>query len=420
MADVRARPASEADYELRHDLPAADNRDIERGWTTTDETADHRPQSVPDRSACCEVVAIVQLDRGPSRPSSTCATRTWTTTCPASRSRSPSNRGAATQRSPSICAIPERRRSSTRFPSTSRTAAFVELPESMTNERRIFVASRHEGPPHRRRAAASELRAASTSPRDGRTALRGLRCRAELCRQLRLRDGQRAGEFEYRLRRRGAQPFRAPCDLPVRERHEQEHRLASVRMPQWLVQALREKEADYAAALDNRALTIDGVTVFRDHADPQQFWYLPGPVALARRPADGRIRFLLPEVQAGARQHEPWRWVPDLRGDPEAGPETERRILARLASVSGGPRGSPRSRSMTARSSASPSISRAAAERGSRRATHPVPFGRSRPSWVRSSPPCRPTTRPHSAWNYPLKGPPCWNRPSRSAPRRSV
>jgi len=32
-----------------------------------------------------------------------------------------------------------------------------------------------------------------------------------------------------------------------------------------------------------RALTIDGISVFRDHADPNQFWYLPGPVTLARR-----------------------------------------------------------------------------------------------------------------------------------------
>ena len=32
-----------------------------------------------------------------------------------------------------------------------------------------------------------------------------------------------------------------------------------------------------------KPLTIDGLTVFRDHADPNQFWYLPGPVSLARR-----------------------------------------------------------------------------------------------------------------------------------------
>jgi len=32
-----------------------------------------------------------------------------------------------------------------------------------------------------------------------------------------------------------------------------------------------------------KPLTINGLTVFRDHADPNQFWYLPGPVSLARR-----------------------------------------------------------------------------------------------------------------------------------------
>ncbi len=32
-----------------------------------------------------------------------------------------------------------------------------------------------------------------------------------------------------------------------------------------------------------RAMTVDGISVFRDHADPNQFWYLPGPVRLARR-----------------------------------------------------------------------------------------------------------------------------------------
>ena len=36
--------------------------------------------------------------------------------------------------------------------------------------------------------------------------------------------------------------------------------------------------------------TIDGVTVFPDHADPEQWWYLPGPVALSRR-EDGRANF---------------------------------------------------------------------------------------------------------------------------------
>lgn len=40
-----------------------------------------------------------------------------------------------------------------------------------------------------------------------------------------------------------------------------------------------------------RALTIDGLSVFRDHADPNQFWYLPGPVTLARREGDNQPAF---------------------------------------------------------------------------------------------------------------------------------
>jgi hypothetical protein len=40
-----------------------------------------------------------------------------------------------------------------------------------------------------------------------------------------------------------------------------------------------------------KPLSIDGVAVFRDHADPNQFWYLPGPVALARKPQTERAAF---------------------------------------------------------------------------------------------------------------------------------
>lgn len=45
--------------------------------------------------------------------------------------------------------------------------------------------------------------------------------------------------------------------------------------------------------LGKQALTIEGVQVYRDHADPNQFWYLPGPLQLVRRPADGRPDFTL-------------------------------------------------------------------------------------------------------------------------------
>jgi hypothetical protein len=51
--------------------------------------------------------------------------------------------------------------------------------------------------------------------------------------------------------------------------------------------------------------TVEGVTVFPDHADPKQYWYLPGPVALSRR-SDGRanfsyIKFKPAAVQGGVK-----------------------------------------------------------------------------------------------------------------------
>ena len=36
--------------------------------------------------------------------------------------------------------------------------------------------------------------------------------------------------------------------------------------------------------LGSRTFTVSGVTVYGDHADPDQFWYIPAPVRIARRP----------------------------------------------------------------------------------------------------------------------------------------
>jgi hypothetical protein len=41
----------------------------------------------------------------------------------------------------------------------------------------------------------------------------------------------------------------------------------------------------------DKPLNVGGTAVFRDHADPNQFWYLPGPVQLARRPDSNRAAF---------------------------------------------------------------------------------------------------------------------------------
>ena len=47
--------------------------------------------------------------------------------------------------------------------------------------------------------------------------------------------------------------------------------------------------------LSSDSLTVDGVTVFPDHADPNQFWYLPAPVSLAMLPGGTEPQFLLIE-----------------------------------------------------------------------------------------------------------------------------
>ncbi len=47
--------------------------------------------------------------------------------------------------------------------------------------------------------------------------------------------------------------------------------------------------------LSTDSLTVDGVTVFPDHADPNQFWYLPAPVSLEKQPGSDEPQFLLIE-----------------------------------------------------------------------------------------------------------------------------
>jgi hypothetical protein len=52
--------------------------------------------------------------------------------------------------------------------------------------------------------------------------------------------------------------------------------------------------------------TVDGITVFPDHADKNQFWYLPGPVTLEKQDGTGEPEFLLtmfaPDVAASGVQ----------------------------------------------------------------------------------------------------------------------
>lgn len=43
----------------------------------------------------------------------------------------------------------------------------------------------------------------------------------------------------------------------------------------------------------SETFTVDGITVFPDHSDSNQFWYLPGPVGLAKLPDSDEPQFLL-------------------------------------------------------------------------------------------------------------------------------
>jgi hypothetical protein len=86
--------------------------------------------------------------------------------------------------------------------------------------------------------------------------------------------------------------------------------------------------------LGKAAITVDGITVFADHRDKNQFWYLPGPVGLARNREDNRRMLSLIK----------YRNIPTERGDLGGGfmtfetnlrlpDETESKILSELAEV---------------------------------------------------------------------------------------
>jgi hypothetical protein len=73
------------------------------------------------------------------------------------------------------------------------------------------------------------------------------------------------------------------------------------------------------------------VDVFADHADPNQFWYLPGPVSLARRTEDGEPAFTLIKykpaaVAGGAKGGGFLMFEVHLQLDPDL----ERKILAQM------------------------------------------------------------------------------------------
>src|SRR5262249_17278239 len=89
----------------------------------------------------------------------------------------------------------------------------------------------------------------------------------------------------------------------------------------------------------NKTITVDGVTVFPDHADANQFWYLPSEVTLARRSQDDRVSFTFIKfkpaaVAAGVKGGGFLTFEVNVR----LSPELERKILSRVSSFSRRPK----------------------------------------------------------------------------------
>lgn len=89
--------------------------------------------------------------------------------------------------------------------------------------------------------------------------------------------------------------------------------------------------------LGSKSITVDGVQVFSDHADPNQFWYLPAPVALARDPltreADFSFLKFRPAAAAGGAKGGGFlMFTVNLQPDSRL----EDRILAKVAALATG------------------------------------------------------------------------------------
>ena len=85
-----------------------------------------------------------------------------------------------------------------------------------------------------------------------------------------------------------------------------------------------------------KPLTIDGLTVFRDHADPNQFWYLPGPVSLARCAGENLAEFTFLKYKAASVDvaRKGGGFV-TFKASLRLNPSTESRIVSRLSAEPG-------------------------------------------------------------------------------------
>ena len=89
--------------------------------------------------------------------------------------------------------------------------------------------------------------------------------------------------------------------------------------------------------LGAKSITVEGVEVFPDHANPDMFWCLPSPVALERKGPDQDAAFTMIKykpaaVAGGAKGGGFLMFEVGLRLDPEL----EGRILSRLAGIAKG------------------------------------------------------------------------------------
>ncbi len=88
--------------------------------------------------------------------------------------------------------------------------------------------------------------------------------------------------------------------------------------------------------LGNKTITVDGVTVFADHADPDQFWYLPGPVQLARRADDNRAAFTLIKYGNVSNDAIEGKGFLMVEVDLKLDSNVERKIMSKISSMAKG------------------------------------------------------------------------------------
>ncbi len=88
--------------------------------------------------------------------------------------------------------------------------------------------------------------------------------------------------------------------------------------------------------IGSKTITVEGVTVFADHADPNQFWYLPTPVGLARRLEDNRAAFTFIKYGNVVDDKVEGKGFLTFEVNLHLNPHIKRSILARLSSIAEG------------------------------------------------------------------------------------